>query len=181
MEKGVNVWKANLTNGIIMGLIAVIYTLVMYYLDLTFNKVQGYIFFAIEILIIYFLLKTYRNNYLYGYMTYGQAIGAGMVIFVYVAVISAIFTYILYAFIDPDLLDKQLAMTEEMMLRKGLSQAQTDAGMGFQKKIMKPELLAPMSIFGTLISGLIISLIAGIFVRREGNPLVDSPENMKTI
>jgi hypothetical protein len=181
MEKSVNVWKANLTNGIILGLIAVIYTLIMYYLDLTFNKVQGYAFFGIEIIILYFLLKTYRNNYLHGYMTYGQAIGAGMVIFVYVAVISAIFTYILYAIIDPGLIEKQLAAAEEIMLKKGLPQAQIDAGLAVQQKIMKPGIMAPMSIFGTLISGLIISLITGIFVRREGNPLIDSPENLKTV
>lgn len=181
MEKGVNVWKANLTNGLILGLIGIIYTLVMYYLDLMFNKTQGYVYFVLEIIILYLLIKSYRDNFLHGYMTYGQAIGAGMVIIVYYAILTAIFTYILYAIIDTGLIDKQMAAAEELMMKKGYPQSQIDAGMAVQKKLMKPELMAPFSILGTVLSGLIISLIVGIFVRKEGNPLIDSPENMKSV
>ena len=35
MEQNVNVWKANLTNGLILGLIGIVYSLVMYFLDLS--------------------------------------------------------------------------------------------------------------------------------------------------
>lgn len=181
MEKAASVWKANLTNGLILGLIGIIYTLVMYYLDLTFNKVQGYVFIVMQIVIVYFLIKSYRDNFLHGYMTYGQAIGAGMVIFLYYAILTAIFTYILYAVIDTELINKQLVMAEEAMLKKGLPQAQIDAGLSIQTKMMKPAIMAPLSLLGTMFWGLIISLVVGIFVRKEGNPLIDSPENMKPI
>ncbi len=179
MEKGANVWKANLTNGLILGLIGIIYTLVMYYLDLTFNKTQGYIFIVIQIFIVYLLLKSYRDNFLHGFMTYGQAIGAGMVIFLYYAILTALFTYILYAFIDTELAGKQLVIAEEAMLKKGLPQAQVDAGLSVQTKIMKPAIMAPISFIATMFWGLVISLVVGIFVRKEGNPLVDSFENTK--
>ena len=42
MEEKVSVWKANLNSGLIMGLVGIVYTLVIYFLDLTLNKVQGY-------------------------------------------------------------------------------------------------------------------------------------------
>jgi hypothetical protein len=174
MEEKVSVWKANLTSGLILGLFAVVYTLVMYFLDLTFNKVQGYVFLLVLIVTLYFLVKSYRDNYLHGYITYGQAVGAGVVIFLYFAIISAIFTYILYAVIDPELTTKQLAFVEETLVKRGMSQELIDTSMNMQKKFLKPEIMAPFSILGNMVTGVIMSLLVAIFVRKEGNPLIDA-------
>ena len=105
MEQNVNVWKANLMNGLILGLIGVIYSLIVYFLDLSLNPIQGYIFMVIQIVILYFLVKSYRDNYMHGMISFGQALGAAIIICLYYSIIIALFTYILYAFIDPDLID----------------------------------------------------------------------------
>jgi hypothetical protein len=177
MEEQVSVWKANLTNGVIFGLLGVVFTLVMYFLDLTFNRVPGFIFLGAQVFILYYMIRSYRNTYLHGYITYGQSLGAGIIIFLYSAIITAIFTYILYKFIDTGLTAKLLAFTEEAMVKKGLPQQAIDAGMAIQKKIMVPEIMAPVGIFGSMLGGTIISLIVSIFTRKEGNPLVDAPAN----
>jgi hypothetical protein len=177
MEKNINVWKANLTNGLILGLIGVVYTLVIYFLDLTFNKIQGYVFLLILIVTLFYLVKSYRDNYLHGYIDYGKAVGAGVIIFLYYTIISSIFTYLLYKVIDTGLVAKSLAYSEEVMAKKGFSQEIIDAGMKFQKKIMKPEIMVLMGLFGNMLTGTIMSLIVGIFVKKEGNPLVDPQEN----
>jgi len=176
MEQNVNVWKANLTNGLIMGLIGVVFSLLMYFLDLTTNKWVGYTLYVIEIIVLYFLLKSYRDNYMHGMITYGQAVGAGVVIFVYCAIIMAVFTYILYAIIDPGLIDKLLAMSEEASMKRGLTQEQIDLGMKFTRKIMTAPVLTIFSIFGIMFVGTILSLIDAAFVRKEGNPLVDTTQ-----
>lgn len=176
MDQTVNPWKANLTNGVIFALIGIVYSLIMYFFDLSFNKVQGWIFILIQIVVLWFLLKSYRDNYMYGNITYGQALGAGLIIFLYYAIIMALFTYILYTVIDPDLMDKQLAFTEEEMLKRGLPQEAVDAGMKVQTKIMKPAIMAPISIIGVMFQGLIMSLIVAAFVKKEGNPLIDNTE-----
>jgi hypothetical protein len=175
MEQNVNVWKANLTNGLILGLIGIVYSLVIYFLDLSFNKVQGYVFIVIQLVVLYFLLKSYRDNYRHGMMTYGEGLGAGVIIFLYYSIIMAVFTYILFTVIDPDMTKKMLAYSEEVMLKRGMPQAQIDAGMAVQAKIMKPLFMAPMSILGSMFRGLIMSLIVAAFVRKEGNPLIDQP------
>jgi hypothetical protein len=176
MDEKVSVWKANLNNGLIMGLIGVAYSLVMYFLDLTLNKNQGYFLLLILIVVLFLFVKAYRDNYLHGYMTYGQAVGAGVVIFLYYAIITAIFVYILYKYIDPGLVSKQLANTEEMLEKRGMTQEALDAAMNIQKKLIKPGIMAPFSILGSMVTGVIMSLIVGIFVRKEGNPLIDVPE-----
>ncbi len=177
MEEKVNAWKTNLTNGLILGMVGVVYSLIMYFLNLSLNKPQGYVFILIQIAILYFLLKSYRDNYMHGQITYGQSFGAGVIICLYYAVIMAIFTYILYAIIDPGLVAKQLAMAEDAMVKKGAPQAAIDTGMAFTAKIMKPAIMAPISILGNVFWGAIISLVISIFIRKEGNPLIDSPSN----
>jgi hypothetical protein len=177
MEQTANPWKTNLTNGLILGLIGIVYSLIMYFLDMTQNKFQGLVLILIQFFVLFFLLKSYRDNFRHGQLTYGQAVGAGVIIFLYYAIIMAVFTYILYAIIDPGLVSKQLATAEEAMVQKGLPQSSIDAGMKIQEKIMKPAILAPLSIFGSMIWGTIVSLIIAIFVRKEGNPLLDAPEN----
>lgn len=177
MEEKVNVWQASLTNGLILGFTGVIYSLVMYFFDLTFNQVQGYVFIAIQIVLLYFLLRSYRENYMHGQITYGQSVGAGVVMFLYSAVIGAIFMYLLYTVIDTGLTEKQLVFMEEKMLEKGAPQEAIDAGMAIQRKIMKPEIMAPFSILGTMFWGTILSLVISIFIKREGNPLIDTPVN----
>lgn len=177
MEQKVNVWKANLTNGLILGLTGVVYTLVMYFLDLTFNQVQGYVFMIIQILLLYFLLKSYRDNFMFGQITYGQSVGAGVIISLYSAIIAAIFMYLLYTVIDSGLTEKQLAFVEEKMMSKGVPQQAIDAGMNFQRKLMKPEIMAPFSILSSVFGGTILSLLISIFIKKEGNPLIDTPAN----
>ncbi len=177
MEENVNVWKANLTNGLILGLVGIVYSLVMYFLDLSLNKIQGYVFMAIAAVMLFLLLKSYRDSVKHGQITYGESVGAGVIIFLYYAVIMAVFTYILYAVIDPGLIAKQLAMTEEMMQKKGLPQEAIDAAMQINSKIMRPAIMAPISIFFNLIWGVVVSLIVSIFIKNEGNPLIDTPAN----
>jgi hypothetical protein len=107
-------------------------------------------------------------------ITFGQALGAGVVIFLYYSVITAVFSYILFAVIDPGLIDKMIAAAEETGMKRGFSQEQIDLSLQVQKKIMTPVFLSIMGIFGNMVLGLIISLIDAAFVRREGNPLAES-------
>ena len=177
MEAKVSVWKANLTSGVIMGTIGIVYTLVMYFLDLTLNRNLGYIFLLLSVFLLFYFIRSYRNNYMNGYITYGQSVGAGVVIFLYYSIISAIFVYILYTVIDPGLTNKLLAYVEEQMIKSGkVPEGTIDTLMAFQKKIHKPEIMAPASILNNMIFGTIISLIVSIFLKKEGNPLVDEFE-----
>ena len=177
MEEKVNAWKANLTNGLILALEGIVFSLLLYFFDLTFNKTVGYINIPIQLALLYFLLKSYRDNYMHGQITFGQSVGAGVVMFLYVAVIMAVYTFILWGVIDPGLVKKSLAMAEEAMVKKGAPQAAIDTGMAFTAKIMKPGIMAVFSIFGVMFVGAIMSLLVSIFIKKEGNPLIDVPAN----
>jgi hypothetical protein len=177
MEEKVNVWKANLTNGLILALVGIAWTLIMYFTNMTFNEVQKYLLFLILGGLLYFLLKSYRDNFMHGQITYGESVGAGVVIFLYYSFCIAIFTYILYAVIDPGLVDKQLAFAQETMEKKDAPKEAIEQGMKITKKIMQPGFMATISILGNMFKGTILSLVISIFIKKEGNPLIDTPEN----
>jgi hypothetical protein len=177
MEEKVNVWKANLTNGLILALAGIAFSLVLFFLDLSLNKTVGYINIPIQLILLYFLLKSFRDNFMHGQISYGQSVGAGVVIFVYYAIIMAIFTYILWTVIDPGLAKKSMALSEEAMVKKGLPQAAIDTGMAFTAKIMKPGIMAIFTIFGSMFFGVIYTLLVSIFIKKEINPLIDTPAN----
>jgi Protein of unknown function (DUF4199) len=177
MEEKVNVWKANLTNGLILALVGIVFSLLLFFLDLSLNKTVGYINIPIQLVLLYFLLKSYRDNFMHGQISYGQSVGAGVVIFVYYAIIMAIFTYILWKVIDPGLAKKSMALSEEMMEKKGMPQTAIDAGKAFTEKIMKPTVMAIITIFSSMFFGVIYTLLVSIFIKKESNPLIDTPAN----
>ena len=177
MEQKVSAWKVNLTNGLILGLTGIVYSLIIYFLDLSLNKVQGYVFMLIQLALLFFLLKSFRDNYMHGQITYGQSVGAGVIICLYYAIIMAVFIYFLNAIIDPGLVDKQLAAAEVDMMRKGLPQVAIDAGMALAAKMTKPPIMSGFSIFVNMASGTILSMIISVFIKKEANPLIDTPSN----
>ncbi len=177
MEQKVSIWKANLTNGMILALVCIVYTLFLYFFDLLFNQTLGYLFMLVQIILVFLLVKSYRDNFLKGYITYGQAVGAGVIIALYSALAMAVFGYLLYTVIDPGLTAKKLAFVEEMMLKKGIAQATVDTAMKMQEKLQTPLISSLLGIFTGVLGGTILSLIIAIFVKKEGNPLLDAPEN----
>jgi Protein of unknown function (DUF4199) len=176
MESYISVYKANFYSGLIMGLITVIYTLILYAIDFMFNPYQGYVFYIVQAVVFFIFIKSYRENYKNGYITYGQAFASGIVISLFTAIIYAIFIYILYTFIDTDLVNKQLAFIEETFVKAGLPQAIIDSGLKMQKKFLQPAIYAPTKLLSSLLTGTILSLFVAIFIKKENNALIYNSE-----
>ena len=172
-KKDVNVWKANLKNGLIMAAIGIGYTIIINLFNLTFTKAQTYILYLIQIVVLFFMLKGYRDKYKGGYITYGESVGAGAVIFLICAAIMAAFMYVLYKFIDPSLLDESLAYAEEMLVERGVPQETIDTAMEMQESMMTPGFIAISGIFTYFLYGLVFSLVDSIFVKNTKNPVLE--------
>lgn len=173
MENKVSPWKANLNAGVILALLGIIWTLALWFFDQTTNRSLGLIFLVVIIIGLFLGIRSYRDKYLNGFITYSQSLGAGVIIMVYYSIISAVFAYILYKFIDPNLTDKMLAITEEQLLERGMAEGMIEQSMNIQKKIMTPLVLSISSLVSGIFMGTIFSLIISLFTKREGNPLID--------
>ncbi|MGE0088964.1 MAG: DUF4199 domain-containing protein [Bacteroidales bacterium] len=163
-------WKSSVTSGVILGIVLVIYSVLLYILDLNMNKSIGYISNLFIIVGLWWFTKSYRDNNLGGNITYGQALGYAMVIVVVAAIISSIYSYIFIKFIDPSVIDKGMAMAEEEMIKQGMSDDQIEMAQSMSKKIMSPGLMNIMGFIGTVVIGFIIALITSAVVKKEGDP-----------
>lgn len=171
-EKG-SIWKETLNYGIILGLVSVGFSVLTYMFDLTFKSWIMVPSLLVSLGVLYFLLRAYRDHYNNGYISYGKSVGAGVIINLYAGILTAIYIYVLYKFIDPGLVEKALAFAQEKMIAKGVPEEALDAATAMQAKMMKPWLQAITSVFYSVFFGLLVSLIVSLFIMKKGNPLLD--------
>ncbi len=104
-----------------------------------------------------------RNS---GFMEYGQGLGVGVVASTVIGVLSAIFTYIYTAFIDPAIMTRALEKARTEMEAKGnMSDAQIEQAMAMSAKFTSGPILLVFIIVGSIVIGLIISLITSAFIK----------------
>jgi len=173
MEEKSSVWTEALKYGIILGLVSVVFAVITYVLDVTGKSWVIIPSLIISVIVLYLLLRSYRDTYNHGYITYGKAVGAGMVMNIYAAILTAVYIYILFGFIDPGLVDKQMLEAEDKLIAKGMPEGSIDSALLMQAKFMKPWIMSISSIFSSVFYGLILSLIVSLFIKKEGNPLLD--------
>ncbi len=172
MEKNTNIWKNAMNWGIILGIVLSIYSLIIYFLGATLENWAAYPSYLIMIGGIVYATIQYRDNMLDGSITYGKALGFGTLVMLFAGIILAVYSYILYEFIDTDLVTRILEKAEEEMVNKGLPDDQIEMAIQMQSKFMKPWLISLMSIFGSVFAGFIISLFTSIFLKKEK---IDNP------
>lgn len=178
-EKSNTTFKAGLTYGVILGLILIIYSVLLYVMDMNLNKYVDWISYILIIGIIIYGTKKYRDDNLKGIISYGQALGLSTIIIVFGALISTIYTYFFISVIDPDYINKVLAAAEEQLLKKGMTDDQIEMAIAMQKKMMKPVLMAIMGFFVTVIVGVILSLITSAFLKKEGDPYQNAMQDIE--
>ncbi len=164
-----------LTWGLITGIASIVYTLILYFSGLMFNKPLSYAGLVITIICLYLGIKAVRDQNLGGSISYGKALGTGTLIGLYSTIVSVIFLTILYTVIDQGLIDLALQDSIQKMTENGMSEDQIEQGMSMARKFFIPSLVIMGIIFGTLMS-FIISLILAAILKKEVNPF-STPAN----
>jgi len=166
--------KSTMTYGLITGLVLVVYTLLLYATNNIINQnfFLGVINYLILIGGIVMGTRSYRDHFLGGYISYSKALGYGVVISVFTGVIVGIFTYLLYAVIDPGLLEQSMKMFEEALLNQGMSPDQVEAVTSMQREIRSPFMMLISSVFTYALLGLIFSLVTSAFLKKD-KPIFD--------
>jgi len=101
-----------------------------------------------------------------GFMSYGEGIGVGVMVSAIVGVLSAIFTYVYMTMIDPEFItrvtDKARA---DLEARGGMSAEQMDQALAMSSKFTSAPVLTLFAVIGTIIIGLLISLITAAIIK----------------
>jgi hypothetical protein len=164
--------KHAMTYGAIIGLSLVVYSVLLYITGLTFNKALGLIQYVVLFAGLYFGTKAYRDKVLGGFITYGKALGLGVLISVFVGIITVFFNFIMMRFVDPGLIDKYMAILEETYQNSRFIPAdQVDGLLEKGREAMTAVWTLPVGVLSFSFFGFIISLITSIFVKQDPNPV----------
>jgi len=170
-DKKSSLMKYAMTYGAIIGLALVVYSVILYITGLTFNKGLGLIQYVILIAGLYLGTKAYRDNSLGGFISYGHALGLGVLIALFVGIISVFFQYILMRFIDPGLVEKSMAMLEEQFENnRFIPDDQVEMALEKARQNMTAVWTVPLGILTFTFFGFIISLVTAAIVKKDPQP-----------
>ncbi len=119
------------------------------------------------IAILVLAVKFHRDSNQNGFITFGQAFGLGVLAALVMGVISAIYSYVFFAFIDPGFLDQVVEMQKEQMLESGMSESEVDQAFNMMSAMFTPGAFAIIAVVGSLIFGAIVSLIVAAVMKKD--------------
>lgn len=113
--------------------------------------------------------KKYRNTKTY--LSYSEAFKVGFLTAAFASFIGSFFLYLYYSFIEPGAVEKYLILQQNVFLASGMQEEQAGQMTELMKGMISPGMLAFSSFFGNMIFGLIVSLVAAVFLKKgNSNP-----------
>ncbi|HWS00651.1 MAG TPA: DUF4199 domain-containing protein [Prolixibacteraceae bacterium] len=157
----------SMMHGLYLGLALIMNTLIFYVSGNPFSDFSGLLTYAILIAGIAFAMWTFAKLNTEEGLPYSRALGLGTLVSLFGSLIFAFFTYILYKFIEPGLIEKMLAMMEEKMLAQGYKDELIEKMLGAQKQFITPAIMSFGQVFTVTFLGFLFSLILAIFFKKE--------------
>ena len=163
------IFKPSFVNGILVAVVLVLFKLVLFLMDVDEESYIQFGYYVVFALGLAWVMYSVRNNQLDGYATYGKAFMIGFYASLGIAVIMAVYSYIYMEYINPGMINEILTKAEDSMIESNpdMTDEQLNQALEITKMIMQPGLMALISVFGSLITGSIFSIIIAMFVKRE--------------
>ena len=163
--------KISMTYGAICGLISIVLFMVFYFMGTDIeSKSPQYLSYAVQAIIIFLGIKSYRDQDLGGHISYSKALGTGTLISLYSGIISAAFSIIFFMYIAPEMTEQIIAAAQEKMAQQGVSEEQMQVAIDWTRKFMQPTWLFLFSVITIVLIGFIFSLLISVFLKKEETP-----------
>jgi hypothetical protein len=167
--------KTVLTFGLIAGgILAAMMFATMPFIDkIGFDKgeIVGYTTMILAFLLVFFGVRSYRENVGGGQITFGRAFAVGILITVVACVCYVVAWEILYFKFMPDFADKYAVYTVEKDRASGASQQAIDAKIeemsSFKAMYDNPFINAAITFVEPFPIGLLVTLISAAFLRKK--------------
>jgi len=170
MENKTSFKSIMLTYGFYLGIAAIVLSVANYSFGNIYEphllvNVLGYI---LMIGFIFYGIKAYKF-YNEGFLRLGEAIKLGIGIALVSGILGAIYFFIFSNYIEPEFASKMSEIQEQVMYEKfpDMDEAIIEQQIEMSKKFMTPGIMAGMAIVANIFFGLIISLIAGLFMKKN--------------
>lgn len=161
------IFPTALRYGVIVSGVGIVFTIILYLMDMdtsTLAQVLGYLVLIGGILVG---VLEYRDKVNEGFIKYSQVIGMGVLISVIAAVILGLFSIVYMEYINPEMLDKVILQQEEQFIEQGMSDEEIETAIGYMRKFSNPIFSIPFTVIWYAFAGLVISAIAGFFIKTD--------------
>jgi uncharacterized protein DUF4199 len=170
--------KTVLTFGLIGGAImaAMMFATLPFMDKIGFDKgeIVGYTTMILAFMLVFFGIRSYRENVSGGQITFGRAVAVGILITVVACVCYVVAWEILYFKFMPDFGDKYASYAVEKVRASGASQQVIDAKLeqmkSFKAMYDNPFINAAITFVEPFPIGLIVTLISAAFLRKKTIP-----------
>jgi hypothetical protein len=171
--------KTVLTFGIISGAVSALMMLstipFMHKIGFDRGLIVGYTAIVLSFLLVFFGIRSYRENVGGGKITFGRAFAVGILITLISCVFYVITWEIVYFNFIPDFADKYTAYMVEKVKASGGNQQAINATIEQMKELKRmldnPLKNAAMTFLEPFPIGLIITLISSAILRKKGNSI----------
>jgi len=154
--------------GVYYALFSIAIIVILYATNMQKNLVIGTVNIlgtvAVFVLAIIEYKKT-NNNYL----TLGQAIKVGLGTAAIGGILIALYTYIHYTYLQPEFIEamREVQIVQLQKQAANMTSEDADLAMSMLDTFSSPGFISTVSLIGSLIFGLIVSLIAGLVLKSE--------------
>lgn len=122
--------------------------------------------FVMMFAILWLGIKAVRDEAPEKGMSYGRGVGTGTLISLYSGLMSSVYSFIHFKFVNPEFADYQLALIRPKWEAAGMGEAQMDQAEKMTRAMMGPVAQAIMTPIFVVIFGLILSLIIAAILKR---------------
>jgi len=154
-------------NGLLIALALILYNLLLYVSGMLENILMGYLGYFIFIGGLVWGIKSYRDKQLGGIISYGEALGSGTLISLFAAIILAVYIFVFFEYIEPDMMENQMDKVAEDLYEQGISDEQIEMGMKYSRMFSAPWVLALGTVMSYVFFGFLFSLIISIFLKKK--------------
>ena len=162
--------KTALNFGLILGGISLMYSLMLFFLDMHYQgeTATSLIGYTLLIgLVLWAIMHFKKNND--GYISLSDALTTGVGTALISAIIVCIYTIVMIQYLDPEFLDKSIEYQKQKMLQENpeISLESVNKMFSMQKEFSGPFIISGFIIIFNLFFGFIISLIVGLIVKKS--------------
>jgi hypothetical protein len=156
--------KTAVTGGIVLGILVGLWTFVMGFTGWYKDPVLLNAFFLVILIQIGVLVWGLRRGATEG-RRYGGQVGLGVLISLIGGVIIIFSSLLFTTIVFPDYFNELRALHEQMLQQAGKSASEIQAEVALVARTQTPAIQAFAGFAGTMVTGLVVSLITAIFVR----------------
>lgn len=168
MENQANSKSFIINNGVILGVLGVLISVLNYalgtHLDPHWSSSLGSGIFFIGLIVLGINQFKKANG---GFLSWGQGVKIGVGVAIVAALISVIYNYIFISFIEPDFMNQIMEVQNQKFLDQGMSQEQIEAANAMTEKFKSPLITAAFGIIGSAIGGFIVAAIAAAIMKKS--------------